>query len=132
MAGMARQSDRLRPVAVETRRGAEQLLRILETLARAELTDGLTLAQLIADHGNRLNHDATVVAILTQLTDETLLALVSLRQHGFAVSVVLNMYDGLEFGYAAAALAAHGITAYHLQSEAMLADVCRGHLALGS
>jgi uncharacterized repeat protein (TIGR01451 family) len=131
MAGMQENSDRLRPVAVETRRGADQLLRILETLARAELTDGLTFRQLIVDYGNRLNHDATVVAILTQLTDETLLALVSVRQRGLAVSAVLNMYDSLQFGYAAAGLAAHGITAYHLQNEAMVGDVCRSHLALG-
>ena len=39
-------SDRLEPLVVETRRGAEQLMRILEMLARAELTDGLTMSQL--------------------------------------------------------------------------------------
>lgn len=131
LAGMAEASDRLRPVTVDTRRGSDQLLRILETLARAELSDGLTLAQLVHDYGNRLNHDATVVAVITRLTDETLLALVSLRQRGYAVSAVLNLYDGIEFGDATAALGAHGITAYHLQSEAMMADVVRGHLALG-
>jgi uncharacterized repeat protein (TIGR01451 family) len=131
IAGMEEQSDRLRPVVVETRRGAEQLLRILETLARAELTDGLTFAQLIADHSNRLNHDASVVAILTRLTDDAAIALGSLRRRGFAVSVILNMYDGWDFGVAAGALAAQGITAYHLPSESAIAEVCRSHLALG-
>jgi uncharacterized repeat protein (TIGR01451 family) len=131
IAGMEEQSDRLRPVVVETRRGAEQLLRILETLARAELTDGLTFAQLIADHGNRLNHDASVVVILTRLTDETSNALGSLRRRGFAVSVILNMYDGWDFGEAAGALAGQGIAAYHLPSESAIAEVCRSHLALG-
>ena len=115
----------------ETRRGSEQLLRILETLARAELTDGLTFAQLIRDHGNRLNRDASVVAILTRLTDEAAIALGSLRRRGFAVSVILNMYDGWEFGQAAGALAAQGIATYHLPNENAIADVCRSHLALG-
>src|SRR5262249_33487389 len=36
--GMSERSDRLRPVVVPTRRGPEQLLLILEALARAELT----------------------------------------------------------------------------------------------
>src|SRR5262245_55458270 len=44
---MAEESDRLRPQLVETRRGVEQLQRIRELLARAELTDGLTFAQLV-------------------------------------------------------------------------------------
>ena len=48
-AGMLEQSDRLRPVVVETRRGPEQLMRILETLARVELTNGLSFAQLAAE-----------------------------------------------------------------------------------
>ena len=45
-ASMLDASDRLQPLVVETRRGAEQLMRILETLARAELTDGLSVPQL--------------------------------------------------------------------------------------
>ena len=40
-ASMLDKSDRLQPVIVETRRGADQLRSILETLARIELTDGL-------------------------------------------------------------------------------------------
>ena len=46
------------------RRGAEQLLRILETLARVELTDGLSFAQLVVETASRLPRDATVVALL--------------------------------------------------------------------
>jgi len=51
-------SDRLRPVVVETRRGPEQLVRILETLARVELTDGLPLADLIGETASRMPRDA--------------------------------------------------------------------------
>jgi uncharacterized repeat protein (TIGR01451 family) len=132
LAGMHQQSDRLRPVAVETRRGSEQLIRILETLARAELTDGLTYAQLIQERASRLPRDATVVAILTGVSDETALALGNLRRSGFAVSAILNLYDGWEFGNAAGALVAQGITVYHLSDENAVAEVCRNQLTLGA
>ena len=62
--GMQESSDRLQPVIVETRRGAEQLTRILETLARVELTDGLSFAQLVIESSSRMPRDATVVAVL--------------------------------------------------------------------
>src|SRR5208283_2750157 len=48
-AEMLDRSDRLQPLMVETRRGPEQLLLILESLARVELTDGLNFTQLIAE-----------------------------------------------------------------------------------
>jgi uncharacterized protein (DUF58 family) len=53
-ASMSAASDRLRPVIVETRRGAEQLTRILETLARLELTDGLRLPELLIETTGRI------------------------------------------------------------------------------
>lgn len=127
-AGMLETSDRLRPVVVETRRGPEQLLRILETLARAELSDGLTFGQLLADPLSRLRPDATVVAILSRVTVEAAIALGSLSRRGFAVSVLLNLYDEWEFGEAAGALAAQGIAAHHLKDETAIAEICRSHL----
>ena len=44
----------LQPLIVPTRRGPEQLMRILETLARVELTDGLPLPALIAEAASRM------------------------------------------------------------------------------
>lgn len=127
-AGMLEGSQRLRPVVVETRRGPEQLQRVLETLARAELTDGLTFGELLADPLCRLRPDATVVAILSRVTDEAAIALGSLSRRGFAVSVLLNLYETWEFGEAAGSLAAEGIAAHHLQDEATIAEICRNHL----
>ena len=63
-AEMRERSDRLQPIVVETRRGPEQLLRILEALARVELTDGLSFTQLIAETACRLPRDATVIAVV--------------------------------------------------------------------
>lgn len=83
------QSNRLRPVVVETRRGYDQFQRIREALARLELTDGMAFPQLVLEMGPRLPKDATVIAILPRVPIETSLALGILRRQGFAVSAIL-------------------------------------------
>src|SRR6185437_13283705 len=85
---MVEHSERLRPVTVPTRHGPDQLWRILETLARVELTDGLSFAQLVVETTSRLPRDATVVAVLAAVSPETALALGSLRRRGHAVVAV--------------------------------------------
>ena len=71
---MTERSERLQPLTVPTRRGPEQLWRILETLARVELTDGLTFSQLIGEAASHLPRDATVVAVLPDASAETAFA----------------------------------------------------------
>ena len=127
-AGMLEHSDRLRPVVVETRRGSEQLMRILETLARVELTDGLSFAQLITEVAGRLPRDATVVALLTSPSVETVVALGELRRKGLAVTAILNLYDDTEFERASAQLAAEGIEARHLKSVETLPTLCQEYV----
>ena len=126
--GMLEYSDRLQPVVVETRRGPEQLMRILETLARVELTDGLTFAQLVIETAGRLPRDATVVAILASPSVETAVALGELRHKGLAVTAILNLYDEMEFERASAQLAAEGIEARHLKSVEALPALCREYV----
>jgi uncharacterized protein (DUF58 family) len=126
--GMQVRSDRLRPVIVETRRGADQLLRILETLARAEFTDGLTFAQLLLETASRMPRDATVVAIIPAVTAETALALGSLRRRGFAVTAVLAMPDDEHFPEAVGRLLAEGIAVRRVADEAGVATFCSEQL----
>ncbi|HVK11213.1 MAG TPA: DUF58 domain-containing protein [Gemmataceae bacterium] len=83
------ESDRLRPVVVETRRGIEQFQMIREALARLELTDGLTFARLVLEVTPRLPRDATVIAILPAVPIETSTTLGNLRRQGFAVTALL-------------------------------------------
>ncbi|HXG12079.1 MAG TPA: DUF58 domain-containing protein [Gemmataceae bacterium] len=119
-------SDRLRPLVVETRRGVEQLQKIRETLARVELSDGLTFAGLIAETISRLPRDATVIAVLADVLVETALALGNLRRQGYAVSVVLVMFDSGRLERALARLLAEGIRdARHLRDEASLPALCQ-------
>jgi uncharacterized repeat protein (TIGR01451 family) len=127
-ADMLDQSDRLQPVVVETRRGAEQLMRILETLARVELTDGLSFAQLLLEAAGRLPRDATVVAILSSPSVESIVALGELRHKGLAVTAIVNLYDDEEFRIASAQLASEGIEARHLKSVEMLPTLCREYI----
>jgi uncharacterized protein (DUF58 family) len=110
---------------IPTRRGPEQLLQIFQTLARAELTDGLEFPQLVAETISRLPRDATVVAILPQATPAALLALQMLRRRGYAVTAILNIFAEYDFGLASAMLTAAGITAHQLKDETSVADICR-------
>jgi uncharacterized protein (DUF58 family) len=118
-------SSRLAPVVVPTRRGPEQLLQIHETLARLELTDGLSLEQLVHEATSRLPRDATVIAILPRVTAENAIALGNLRRRGLAVEALLNLWDDYDFAQASGPLLAQGIATRHLKDEAGLMELCR-------
>lgn len=84
-----RANTRLKPVRVETRRGFDQFAQISETLAKLELTDGLTFAQLLLEVAPRIPRDATLVAILPKVPVESSIALGQLRRQGFAITTLL-------------------------------------------
>ena len=86
---MIEQANRLRPVVVETRRGYEQFEQIRTSLARLELTDGLSFASMLFEVAPRLPKDATLIAVLPRVPVETALALGMMRRQGFAVSAIL-------------------------------------------
>lgn len=86
-------NERLRPIVVQTRKGAEQITTILETLGRLETNDGLLFPELIHESFHFLPRDATVIPILRDISPEAALALGMLRQRGYAVTVVLIQFD---------------------------------------
>jgi uncharacterized protein (DUF58 family) len=91
---MLEESERLRLVQVETRRGIEQFQKIREALARLELSDGMTFPGLILEATPRLPRDATVIAVLAAVPVETSASLGILRKQGFAVSaLVIGLED---------------------------------------
>jgi uncharacterized protein (DUF58 family) len=123
---MADSSDRLRPMIVDTRRGVEQLHRVRETLALAELTDGMTFARMVIEAAPRIPRDATVVAVLPDVPPETAIALGNLQRRGMAVTAVLVLMDPdpLEAGYGR--LIAEGIRDIrHLPDISALPDLAR-------
>ncbi len=128
---MLQSSDRLQPIVVETVRGPEQLMRILETLARLEFTDGLTFGQLVAETAGRMPRDATVLAILTSVTTEAAVALGDLRRSGLAVTALVNVFHLHEFEAAYGLLAAEGIETRQLKDENDVPVICHEHAAHG-
>ncbi len=123
---MREESDKLEPMVVETRRGAEQFHRIRETLARLELTHGLTFAQLLMETSSRLPRDATIVCVMAEALEETAFALGNLRRSGFAVSVILIWPDEgtLEASYGR--LLSENIRDIRiLKNEAELPELCQ-------
>ena len=122
---MQEESGRLRPVVVETRRGVEQLQRIFEALARLEKTSGLDLARLVSEAADRLPRDATVIAILSRVTDVEVVALTSLRNQGYAVTAVINCHNIEEFAANSGPLIAEGIETRHLKDEESISEICK-------
>ena len=129
-AQMAAENTRLRPVAVPTSRGAEQMPRILETLARLEFTNGLSFSELLLECSSRLPRDASVIVVLPDVSGETAIALGSLRRRGFAVTVVLVMYsDEHDYADCVGRLLAERVEVRHVEDEDMLADLCSSRVA---
>ena len=126
-ASVKEKSDRLAPLMIETRRGPEQLMRILETLARVELTDGLPLPALVEETASRMPRDATVIAILPGSSQESAIALGYLKRRGFAVTVILNLFETYDFADAAAPYMAEGIEVRHLRDEMSIVEICRSY-----
>jgi uncharacterized protein (DUF58 family) len=130
---MIEESERLQPLVVPTRRGVEQFQRIRETLARVELTDGLTSAELLIETAHRLPRDATVVALLADVTAETALTLGSLKRQGYAVSVVLIALDEEQQETAHGRLYAEGIMDVRpLRNEAEIPELCQQQVRRGT
>ena len=100
----------------------------MQTLARVELTDGFSFADLVAEAAGRIPRDATAVAILASVTFETAVALGELRHKGIAVTAIVNMFDDEKFGQASALLAAEGVEARQLKSVEALPTVCRQYV----
>lgn len=123
-AAMLDDSDRLRPQVIPTQRGNLQLRQILETLARAEKTDGLTFAQLIRETTSRMPASATVITVLTNVTPQTAIALGNLRRRGYAVTAILNTYDPINFASMSGLLIAQRVETRQLVDEASIATIC--------
>ncbi len=88
------ENTRMRPVVVPTRKSSDNFLRILETLARLEQTDGLDFSSLIREAAVQLPQDATVVAVFSRVTPEMAQSLGELVQRGFLVTAIVVTFGG--------------------------------------
>lgn len=115
---------RLQPIVIPTARGATQLPQILEQLARVELSDGLRFAQLVRESTSRLPRNATVIAILSQVTPEIAIALGTLCRRGYAVTAIVNTPEGPDYAERAAMLQAERIETRHLRDREAIRTAC--------
>ena len=117
-------NDRLQPLVLETESGVEQFERIRTMLARVELNEGLTLAQLLAERGRLLPRNARVVAFLPQVTSEAAVGLGSLRRRGYLVTAILIVMEDEARDRARFLLAGQGIEVRHFKNEKELTRIC--------
>lgn len=101
LAAMKERSERLRPVEVPPAKDWEQLERILDTLARLELSDGLPLAEMLWNEYPRLSRDVATVLIVPQVSAALLEVIAQMQRSGFSLSVLVigNMADALRARY---------------------------------
>ena len=124
-ASMRDRSERLEPITIPTHRGLVTRTRIIDTLARLELTDGLQFASLVLESAARMPRDASVVVVLPRVNDRAAIALGSLVQRGYAVTAILNLHEPMAFADASGPLISQGIRTKHLENEQSIVDLCR-------
>lgn len=129
-AAIVAENTRMRPVVVPTRKSSDNFLRILETLARLEQTDGLEFSGLIAEAAVQVPRDATVVAVVCQVTPEMAQALGELVRRGFLVTaIVVNAAADMLPDWAkppewAEILLAQNINFHTVNSEEAVTNLC--------
>jgi uncharacterized protein (DUF58 family) len=129
-AATAAENTRMFPVVVPNRKGADNFLRILETLARLELTDGLDFTGMIGEAAMRIPRDATVVAIFSHVTPAMALSLGELVRQGFLVTAIVVICaadvlpDWAKPPEWAEVLLAQGINFHMVNSEESVTNLC--------
>jgi len=106
-------SQRLAPLMVPTRKSAEQGRLILETLARVDYTDALTIDKTLQHSIQHLTKDATILLVTSEVSDDLAVTLSIMKESGYWASVFLV---NNEQGYFKAIdkLARHKIDVYHI------------------
>ena len=123
-------SDRLRPVTVPTRKSPDQIVPIMDALARLELSRALPFPAFVLEVASDLPRDATVIAILSNVNMEAAVALGNLRRQGYAVTAILNCYDREHYARCSAPLMGEGIETRHLRDQLSIASICEKQAAL--
>jgi len=124
-AAMSPENERLRPVIMAPERGPTHFKQMVRTLARMEITDGLTFAELLVECESQLSGETTLLVILQECNAESMGALLDMQRRGRAVAVVINTHDINDYSRIAGPLIAAKIQTFHLASEDSIADVCR-------
>ncbi|RMF93422.1 MAG: DUF58 domain-containing protein [Planctomycetota bacterium] len=124
----AEQVDRLAPIVVPNRRGAEQFQRILEMLARLELSEGLPFRELVHETIQHIPQNAAAIVLLSSVGEEHLVAVEMLQRRGIPVTLIINDHREDSLAKAAAYLAGSGVDLRVLQTPDDVASLCRRYV----
>lgn len=118
-------NDRLRPVILDAGRGPVHLQQLRTTLARLERSDGMKLAELLAETESRISNETTLIAIVQKASPDALSMLIGFARRGRAVAVIVNTLDINDYSAIAGPLIASNISTFHLVDEDSIRNVCR-------
>lgn len=120
---MHRQSNRLRPVVLPVDRGPTHLREVTRHLARLERTDGLTLAEFLAESQSQLSDETTLLFIVQSVNESDLAAILSFARRGWAVAVIVNTAEIHDFSQVAAPLLSENLSVTHLANSQSIQDL---------
>jgi uncharacterized protein (DUF58 family) len=114
--------DRLRPVEVPSGRGHDQSMRILDALARLELSEGLRLDEMLMQEFTRLPRDLTLLVVAPSFDARLFQAMARVKFSGFRlVAVVID--NPAEYERIRLVLAGENIETLHIRGEADLLEI---------
>jgi len=119
--------DRLRPVEVPARKGHDQAMRVLDALARLELSEGLPIEDMLAEEYVGMPRDLALVLIVPTLTPRLYEILARLKLSGFAVTTILVDHAPIR-ARAHVTLAAQNIDLIHIERPEDLMEIARSGL----
>ncbi|GAB6166389.1 DUF58 domain-containing protein [Thermostilla marina] len=120
--------DRLAPIVVPTRRGIDQFQRILEMLARLELSEGLPFRELVHETIQHIPQNTATVVLLSTVSEEHLVAVEMLHRRGIPVTLIINNHREEAFARAAAYLGRTGVDLRVLTAPEDVASLCRRYV----
>lgn len=120
-------SWRMRPFAIEAKKGVEQAKTIIESLARVVHTDGLKLAESLARFHDRIVRNSALLVISTRVTSELALVLTEMKRVGFAVTVFI-IQNKSAYAEAQGFLLPENIDVIHITNEDSLREVATGNI----
>ena len=115
-----KKSEALAPLMIPTRKAAEQGRLILDTLARVDYTDGLTIDKALQSSIQHISRNATILLITSEVTDDLAVTLGLLKESGFSTSVFI-IDDERAYFRALERLAARSIDVFHIPNRAGIA-----------
>ncbi len=96
--GLSR-NTRLKPLEIIPSKGLETFHNIHALAARLELTDGITLWNMLASEYNRLSRNNVLIIITTKIPQESKLILHHIKRSGFRINIILTDAPSEEFKF---------------------------------